>query len=29
MQTYPYFSVPESHLTEYPGYVYHCHILPH
>lgn len=29
MQAYPYFSIPESHLIEFPGYVYHCHILPH
>jgi FtsP/CotA-like multicopper oxidase with cupredoxin domain len=27
--TYPYFSVPEDELLEYPGYVYHCHILRH
>ncbi len=26
---YPYFNIPEEHLTEFPGFVYHCHILPH
>jgi FtsP/CotA-like multicopper oxidase with cupredoxin domain len=26
---YPYFNVPEDQLIEYPGYVYHCHFLPH
>lgn len=24
-----YFNVPADQLIEYPGYVYHCHILPH
>ena len=24
-----YFTVPENQLIEYPGFVYHCHILPH
>ena len=25
----PFFTVPEAELLEYPGYVYHCHILIH
>ena len=24
-----YFHVPADQLREYPGFVYHCHILPH
>jgi hypothetical protein len=24
-----YFHVPADQMREYPGYVYHCHILPH
>lgn len=24
-----YFHVPEKHLIEFPGFVYHCHYLPH
>ncbi len=24
-----YFNIPADQLIEYPGYVYHCHILPH
>jgi FtsP/CotA-like multicopper oxidase with cupredoxin domain len=28
-QRYPFFKVPEDQLIEFPGYVYHCHILPH
>ena len=27
--SYPYFSVPEDQLIEYPGFVYHCHFLNH
>ena len=26
---FPYFNVPEDQLLEFPGYIYHCHILPH
>ena len=22
-------NIPEEQLVEFPGYVYHCHILPH
>jgi hypothetical protein len=29
VQAYPYFNIPEDHLMEFPGFVYHCHILPH
>lgn len=29
IKPYPYFSVPEDQLMEFPGFVYHCHILPH
>lgn len=29
VKAYPYFSIPEEHLAEFPGFVYHCHILPH
>jgi hypothetical protein len=29
IRPYPYFAIPEEHLVEFPGYVYHCHILPH
>lgn len=29
VQAYPFFSIPEEHLVEFPGFVYHCHILPH
>lgn len=25
----PYFHVPVDQLREFPGFVYHCHILPH
>lgn len=25
----PYFHVPVDQLREFPGYVYHCHILAH
>lgn len=28
-EPYPYFSVPEDHLIEHPGFVYHCHFLQH
>ncbi len=28
-QRYPFFSIPEDQLIEFPGFVYHCHILPH
>jgi hypothetical protein len=28
-RTYPYFSHGEDELMEFPGMVYHCHILPH
>lgn len=26
---YPYFSRSEDEMMEFPGFVYHCHILPH
>ncbi len=26
---YPYFNYGEDELMEFPGMVYHCHILPH
>lgn len=29
IKPYPYFAVPEDQLMEFPGFVYHCHILPH
>jgi FtsP/CotA-like multicopper oxidase with cupredoxin domain len=29
VQAYPYFKIPEDQLMEFPGFVYHCHILPH
>ena len=29
IRAYPYFNIPEEQLVEFPGYVYHCHILPH
>lgn len=29
VRAYPYFAIPEEHLVEFPGFVYHCHILPH
>lgn len=29
VRPYPYFNIPEEHLVEFPGFVYHCHILPH
>lgn len=29
VRPYPYFKIPEEHLVEFPGFVYHCHILPH
>jgi FtsP/CotA-like multicopper oxidase with cupredoxin domain len=29
VKPYPYFAVPEDQLMEFPGFVYHCHILPH
>jgi hypothetical protein len=30
LQEYPYFSfASEDALTEFPGYVYHCHLLDH
>jgi len=29
VKAYPYFSIPEDHLIEFPGYVYHCHFLTH
>jgi hypothetical protein len=29
VQAYPYFHIPEDQLMEFPGFVYHCHILPH
>jgi hypothetical protein len=29
VQAYPYFNIPEDQLMEFPGFVYHCHILPH
>ena len=29
IKKYPYFAVPEDQLMEFPGFVYHCHILPH
>ena len=25
----PFFTVPENQLLEYPGFLYHCHILTH
>lgn len=28
-QKYPFFNIPEDQLIEFPGFVYHCHILPH
>ncbi len=28
-RSYPYFKIPEDQLMEFPGFVYHCHILPH
>lgn len=24
-----YFDVPEKHLIEFPGFVYHCHFMNH
>jgi hypothetical protein len=29
VQAYPYFKIPEDQLMEFPGFAYHCHILPH
>lgn len=29
VQSYPYFKIPEDQLMEFPGFIYHCHILPH
>jgi hypothetical protein len=29
VRSYPYFNIPEDDIIEFPGYVYHCHILPH
>jgi hypothetical protein len=29
VQAYPYFNIPEDQLMEFPGFVYHCHLLPH
>lgn len=29
VRPYPFFNIPEEHLVEFPGFVYHCHILPH
>lgn len=29
VSVYPYFTEPEDTLMEFPGFVYHCHILPH
>lgn len=28
VKSYPFFFIPEDHLIEFPGYVYHCH-FPH
>jgi predicted nucleic acid-binding Zn ribbon protein len=29
VKSYPYFNIPEEHLVEFPGFVYHCHLIPH
>nr|VVW89624.1 unnamed protein product [Nymphaea colorata] len=29
LSSYPYFNFGEDELMEFPGMVYHCHILPH
>jgi FtsP/CotA-like multicopper oxidase with cupredoxin domain len=29
VRKYPYFNIPEDEIIEFPGYLYHCHILPH
>lgn len=29
VKPYPFFSVPEDQLIEFPGFIYHCHFLNH